>query len=1175
MQARFLLGPAGTGKTFRCLTEARQHLLQSQLGPPLLFVAPKQTTYQIERRILADPEIEGYTRLHVLSFERLAGFVFDLLKQPRLEMLGEEGRLMALRALLAKHRGKLKVFRASARLAGFSAQLSSVLEEFQRHQLTPAILKELAVKIKDVEGLGWKIQDLATMLGLYTQWLVDHGLKDADRLLAMASEELKRVPPHLDLFDETSRIRVGELWVDGFGEFSPQELELLSALVPFCSRITVTFCLDRVPREKSSWLSAWAVVEQTFFHCRKRFEEIPGIDVSVEVLKRHAMSRFEANSILQHLERHWDDPVAFEGLPVVRGGVRPSSAAATFATSGTSEKSTLCLPAELAAAEDGRTRESLSLAQRLRIIACKNAEGEAVVAAREILRHVRAGGRYREVAVLVRKLNEYHAPLSRTLARYGIPFFLDRRESVAHHPAVELTRSALRTVTLGWQNEDLFTVLKTGLVQVKDQWIDRLENEAMARGWQGLVWRHPLPPNTEPELTRWLEPLLQRIIPPFHRLELALASVGNKPNGPQLSQALRLFWGELQLEQQLTEWSAIGLTGRTFNTSTAVHSTVWQAMNSLLDNIVLAFRDETIAIREWLAILEAAFANFSVGILPPALDQVLIGTVDRSRDPDIKVALVLGLNENVFPALPETGAVLTDTDRAELERHNVLSSAAIRSQLSRERYYAYLACTRPRQRLVLTFASQNSEGRALNPSPFLAHVQKLFPKAVTERDDTETGVNDPEHVCELVSSLLKAGAIRDNDPRRNWDSIASLPGFSDIVREVSELGVSEGTSLSPDLAERLYRPLLKTSVSRIEQFAACPFKFFVHSGLRAQERKQFELDTREQGSFQHDALALFHSELQREGLRWRELTPLQARTRIGQIAKSLMLTYRDGLFQTSDRSRFMGDLLTVSLQDFVQTLVEWMREQYQFDPVAVELPFGEETGLPAYEIEVEGGRRLAFKGRVDRIDLWPAPGRDEALCVVVDYKSSYKQLDPVLLEHGLQLQLLTYLNVLRLLPDTKQFFRAGRLVPAGVFYVSLRGKYPRKETRDEALNSAADDRKRAYQHTGRFDFQALAGLDARPNASSGDQFVYRLTADRLPWKNSREIMASKDFVALLDSAEANLKRMGSEIFAGRADVSPFRKGFLTACAHCEYQAICRVDPWTQQYRVLKRREDLP
>src|SRR5271168_4674256 len=161
MRIRLLLGPAGGGKTFRCLAEIRSALKASQGGPPLLLVSPKQTTYQLERLLLSDPDIAGYTRLHILSFERLARFVFQSLGKPPPDMLDEEGRLMVLRGLLAGKRDGLKLFRASARLTGFARQLSLVLREMQRHELTPERLNEIAAQVADAEGLAYKLQDLA------------------------------------------------------------------------------------------------------------------------------------------------------------------------------------------------------------------------------------------------------------------------------------------------------------------------------------------------------------------------------------------------------------------------------------------------------------------------------------------------------------------------------------------------------------------------------------------------------------------------------------------------------------------------------------------------------------------------------------------------------------------------------------------------------------------------------------------------------------------------------------------------------------------------------------------------------------------------------------------------------------------------------------------------------
>src|SRR5208282_4513076 len=95
----------------------------------------------------------------------------------------------------------------------------------------------------------------------------------------------------------------------------------------------------------------------------------------------------------------------------------------------------------------------------------------------------------------------------------------------------------------------------------------------------------------------------------------------------------------------------------------SLHTTVWEQMNAWLDNVALAFSNEALSLRDWLPILEAGLMNLTVGVVPPALDQVLMGAVDRARNPDLKLALVLGVNEGIFPELPAAPPILTRADR--------------------------------------------------------------------------------------------------------------------------------------------------------------------------------------------------------------------------------------------------------------------------------------------------------------------------------------------------------------------------------------------------------------------------------------------------------------------------------------------------------------------------------
>ena len=1292
MQTRFLLGPAGSGKTSRCLAEIRAALRASAEGLPLVFVAPKQATFQLERQLLADPALPGYTRLHILSFERLAEFVFTRLRRSLPSFLNDEGRVMVLRALLERKQGDLELFRASARLPGFAQQLSQLLRELQRHQLTPARLEIIAAQVGSAQRLDHKLHDLALLLRAYREWLAGHQLKDADSLLDEATallrqadhdpaalpasshlqsverrlevgiaaavgpkpvEDRRSEPPetHPPVPFTVSPLRLGGLWLDGFAEMTPQELDLLAALAPHWERATLAFCLDSEPATEPSWLSTWSVVARTFRQCHQRLAGPPGHQVTVEVLPRQPeRGRFTGNPVFQHLEQHWAQPSGLTNYdlrftqpqagesPI--GGAHPSGTGFPPLDHSSNQapehpSPALQAPSPLVrrgerdgvrgvtlgseAQVEDNVRDTLS---PLRIIQCSNPEAEATLAAREILRFVREDPvrRFRDCAVLLRTLDGYHAVLRRVFDRYEIPIFLDRRESVAHHPLAELTRSALRTVAFDWSRDDWFGALKTGLAGVDETDIDLLENEALARGWQGKDWQEPLP---VPDDERWgarVERLRKKLVPPFQVLAARLAG---PVSGSQLAAALRDFWHDLNVEARLEEWSvghpdlppwaeadrgiqARPLTpalspsdgervpaGRVrgissgsgqFHTAgvqsggghgavrsdppSQVHGTVWQQMQAWLGNVERAFAQESISLRAWLPILDAGLANLSVGVIPPVLDQVLIGTIDRSRNPDLKLALLLGMNETVFPAAPAPASLLTDADREVLARHNAALGLTTRQQIGHERYYGYIACTRARERLVLTFSARDAEDRVLNPSPFLTHLQRLFPALPITEAPAGQPWTESEHVCELAAPLLKSQISNSS-----FQIPDSHPVVASLRRKLGNLrNLESDSALSLALATRLYGPVLKTSVSRLEQFAACPFKFFIHSGLQAEERKLFELDARERGSFQHEVLARFHAEVRARDQQWRDLTPAEARELVGRIAGELAGKFGEGLFQADDRSLFTARSLTAALQNFIATIIGWMAG-YGFDPHAVEVAFGTgDHALPAWELDLGHGRKMAFRGKIDRVDLLVNLERDEAWCVVLDYKSRSKKIDPLLLEHGIQIQLPAYLASLCRLSDPRPVFGVSRLVPAGVFYVNLRGDYGRGASRRAVLDAAEEAVRQAYRHLGQFSLRALPELDrshARTGVKSG-QFNYQITKEGRPYKNSTSVVEHEQFVAMLARVEDKLTELGRAIYAGDARVDPYRRGKEKACNQCDYQGVCRIDPWTHGWRFLKK-----
>ncbi|HAV64914.1 MAG TPA: hypothetical protein DCY13_21405, partial [Verrucomicrobiales bacterium] len=588
MNVRFLLGPAGSGKTFRCLEEIRARLTADPLGPPLILLAPRQATYQLELQLLSGSGLAGYTRLQIVPFERFAAWLLEQLESPPRALLSEEGRVMVLRALLHQHHGDLTVFGTSSRAAGFARLLSRQLHELQQHRTTPEALRRAAEQIGGAGPLRDKLHDLAFLLERYRDWLARQNSPDAGTLIEQAIERLED-----EARRDRSTLRLDGLWLDGAAELTPQELDLLAAIVPFCDEATLAFCLESEPVEDPSWLSTWAVIAQTYRRSRARLAAVEGCKISVEILGRGPhTTRFSCGRL----------PGVAAGAPRGRqgelfAGPEESLKAATEAASSLIGllEANWTRPAATAVAVAG---------SGIALVRCDEPEQEAVAAAREILRFVHAGHRFRECAVLVRNLDTHHAGLRRVFTRYGIPFFLDRRESVAHHPLAQLTRGALHTVQFHWRLTDWFSALKSGLTSLTENEVDLLENAAIANGWEGGAWSRPLELADNPGLGRDCERCRERVMPAFLKLRDAIAGT---PTGGQLAAAIRRLWEDLGVPDRMQEWTtAADARGEA---SGSAHQTVLEELTGWLEDLELAFREVALPLRDWLPILEAGLGS--------------------------------------------------------------------------------------------------------------------------------------------------------------------------------------------------------------------------------------------------------------------------------------------------------------------------------------------------------------------------------------------------------------------------------------------------------------------------------------------------------------------------------------------------------------------------------------
>jgi ATP-dependent helicase/nuclease subunit B len=832
------------------------------------------------------------------------------------------------------------------------------------------------------------------------------------------------------------------------------------------------------------------------------------VECHVELLERNADSdRFGANTVLRHIETHFARP-----RPAAWGKALDSG------ESGSQRK-----PWDTPEFDF----ETPDWRQALAVYSCTGLEAEAVAAAREIWRHILSGGRFREIAVLCRTLDAAAPIYRRVFRRYQIPCFIDQRALVSHHPLAELTRGVLRTLTFGWQSEDWFAVVKSGLVRLADWEADRLENEALARGWGAAFWQSGVPAAGNPQMERLRVQLSQ----PLFELR---DSLGSCPTGASLATGLRELWRSFGVDQTLCQWDAEELeSGRAGSDSGTRHATIGRQLDQWLSEVARAFQEESLPLAQWIPILESALGGLTVGLVPPSLDQVLLGAIDRSRNPDLRLVILPGWNDGVFPARPGHPTLLSEADREVLALAGVGLGPLPLARLGHERFYAYIALTRARERVVITHSSVDGQGKSLSPSPFLTHLRKLFP--------------------ELQPIVFEEESVRGELP----------PTAARTLDKVPPLGSER---LDPAIARRLYGTTLQSSVSRLEQFASCPFQHFAGSALRLGERKLYELDARERGSFQHEVLARFHQSLVKDGPGWRAITEGEARLRLREISAQVAAEFRRGLSHHSGSNRFATQHMTRQLEGLVVELLRWL-PSYGFDPEYVELAFSpRKAALPPWTLDLGESLQLSLEGKMDRVDLTPMQPGEPRTALVFDYKSSKHTLDPLLLEHGIQMQLPVYLAALQALglPD------GSPVRPGGVAYLSLKPSTKRVKNRADTEGDSADEASFRHDIRGRFDLDIHTLLLPTGTPTPQTPFKAKVKKDGQPYKSS-DLQPTAEFASCVKRIPEMLEGLGRRILQGEVHVAPYQdpKG-QTPCERCQFDGVCRIEPDRFDFRRLPK-----
>ncbi len=888
-----------------------------------------------------------------------------------------------------------------------------------------------------------------------------------------------------------------DLYLDGFSFFNKQEESVLALALRRCHSVTVTLLGDR---SGQLFQNAAAQKERLVRMAREA-----GVECRLAYLSR------QEDSPLGHLERH------------------------CFGSDAVWEET-----------------DAVALYQ------AATAYTEVEYVSARIRRLAAQGYRYRDIAVASRSMDVYGPLLESVFRRDGIPAYISRRSDILEKPVMTLLLSAVDAVTGGFEYEDMFRYLKTGMTGVTAAECDLLENYVIRWDIRGNMWLRDVPWTLNPDgygldMTEERAARLEEINRIREKVRGPLSALADglkrRPAARDKARTLYEFAAAAGVPDALREKADALLSAGQVQLAEE-YAQLWQIFCDVLDQFVEILGDTELDGEEFARLLRLVLTQYSVGTIPATLDQVKVSEITRNDRHRVRVLFLLGANDHLLPKIEKDGGVLDSDDRQALAQRDIPLSDATFDALDNELQNIYACLAQPTEQLHISWPVTDVTGAELRPSFVVERVRLLFPKLKVQREDGAYRMTLP------ATALCVAG---ENEALRRYFQGQSR--YAAALAAMARARRMERGRLSPEAVQSLYGRFIAMSASRIDRVKSCHFGYFMEYGLRARERKKAGFEAPEVGTFLHYLLENVNREVKEQG-GYGQVDDEALRHMVKRYVERYAATQIQEYQNKSARFRYLFSRLRETAYTIILNIAREMR-QSDFQPVEFELSFGGRDGhLPAITVR-EGGASLSVSGKVDRVDGWLHDGK--LYLRVVDYKTGKKSFDLTDIRYGLGIQMLLYLFTLE--REGRAYF-GYPIVPCGVLYQPARSVILRQDRNisDEKLKAALESELR---RTGLVlgEPEVLRAMEH----SALETPCYLPISVKKDGTLSGDIATAAQLGHLGRYVDRLLHQIAGEIARGNIDADPYARGPQdSACTYCAFASACYFDESRDKRRQMHK-----
>ncbi len=1065
---KFVVGRAASGKTTEIFNEISATV---NSGGRAVLIVPEQFSFESERKLLEVLKDSDTSKVSVLSFTRLAENIAKSCGDIGGTVVTDFDRIVLIGSVMLQLKDELFLWGKYASSFDFIKSIASTICEFKMSNITPNNLNECLELVED-GLLKNKLHDLSIILSGYDALLENRFIDPLDNLT-----RLSRQLEYDDFF-------VGKnVYFDNFKGFTGQQYSVIKRILQKAENVVVTLNSDG---EFDNDVGTFATVNKMYHKLSSIARELGVKCANEKILKSSYYNCEELSALEKKLSIHND-----------------------FKYNKDVDNLTLCIA-------DTHYDEVAFVAEKIHNL-------------------VRTKGyRYKDFVVIARDASLYQNMAQIEFDRNNIPYFMDMRVPLNSMPIAVFIDNLIKA-SCEISSEYVFSMLKTGLTTIKDDDIFMLENYTYVWKIDHNRWfdKWDMDPNGFEVYDEKKSESIKQELEKMNSLKnIALKPILQLKNNSgktakDISKCIYKCLKDFEVINNLNKYTNKLFANHKANEAD-IQKKSYTAVLNVLDSIVNCAGTEEITLQDFLKLWRLALSAATIGNIPQMLDEITFGSADRIRPSRPKVAFVIGVNNDVFPARPSASGLFAMHERNRLSESGLqINDLSIDFALE-ENYLFYTSVCCASDMVFISCSSSDENSVQLLPSPMFESIQKSFEKCITlSRKFNDESI--PETKSSGFNKMLAISNKNSNLYLSLNEYYSNDADYAQKLANINEIEKITDYSLSPKTAKELFGENIYLSASRFDTYHKCKFSHFIKYGLRAKTLKPAELDVLKKGTIVHYVFECLFKEFKDNigGIN-KKIVYSKINSYINQYINSIVgaNTIKDAKF------KFMLKKITEVTKEVAYHIVEELK-QSDFKPAEFELKIGKDEDIDSNIIPLENGS-VSINGSIDRVDVYNGYIR------IIDYKTGRRKFKLPDIYFGLNLQMLIYLYAI----INSQNNDYASLKPAGILYMP-------------SYREIGVDNSMAMNGLIAFNDDVVRAMEKNNNG----EFIPKLkvTQNGSLYKTCTSFTDEENFSLIFDHITKLIKDMGESLHNGEINVSPVDTDDVNACKYCEFASVCRSE----------------